>query len=481
VIGETRASAGPDVRRVLRRLESQPAGQRQAMAALLEQRGADFNVFPLSSAQQRLWLSSMLNEELPLYNVSYGFRLTGDLDTGALSRALQALVRRHEMLRTIFFEVDGRPYQAVLPELRLPLSVGRLPGRGGEREALVARALDAEARRPLDLRRGPLVRAVVLTSPEDGDHLLVLTLHHIICDGWSMVVLFRELGELYAAILEGRPPALRPLPTRYVDYARWQARRVRGPAVQEQLRYWVDRMRDAPPLVELPGDRPRPAVQTFQGGLEATVWPLGLAESLDAFCRRENVTTFIALLAAFDALVHRWSGRDDVVVGVPFANRDRAELEDVIGFFVNTLVLRVRLSGRMTFRELLHAVRDVTFAAQGNQDLPFEMLVDALKPDRSANHHPLFQLSFAVQDAGSERLVLRGLDSRLVLGHSGTSKFDLVTSFTPIAGGLRGTLEYDTGLFDRSRARRVFADLRAIVVAAMADPDVPLSALPAGS
>jgi hypothetical protein len=481
VTGGRRPASGRDVRELLQRLESQPTDRRLAAIALLDERGADYNVFPLSSAQQRLWLSSVVHEELPLYNVPFGFRLTGELDVGALSRALQAMVRRHEMLRTVFFDVDGKPYQAILPGLPAPLKVGRLPGRGEEREAFVARALDAEARRPVDLRRGPLLRAVVLTSREDGDHLLMLTLHHIICDGWSMGVFFRELGELYSAIQDGRPPALRPLPTRYVDFARWQARRARGPVVQEQLRYWIDQMQDAPPLLQLPCDGPRPAVQTFQGGLELALWPYSLTEALDAFCRRENVTMFIALMAAFDTLVHRWSGREDVIVGVPFANRDRAEIEDVIGFFVNTLVLRVRLSGRMTFRELLRRVREVTFAAQGHQDLPFELLVDALKPDRSANHHPLFQLSFALQEGSSEMLRLRGLESRLTLGHSGTSKFDVTMSFTPTESGLRGTLEYDSGMFERSRARRMFADLHAITRAAMADPDRPLSALPVGT
>jgi hypothetical protein len=471
---------GLDVGALLRSLEAQPVERRLAAIALLDERGADFNVFPLSSAQQRLWLSSVVNEDQALYSVPYGFRLAGDLDTGALSRALQALVNRHEMLRTVFFDVDGKPYQAILPELRIPLRVGRLPARGEERESFVGRALDAEARRPMSLREGPLVRAVVLTSPEEGDHLLMLTLHHIVTDGWSMSILFRELGELYVAIREGRPPVLRPLPTRYVDFARWQTRRMRGPAVQEQLRYWIDRLRDAPPLLRLPADRSRPAVPRFRGGQELSLWPYGLTQALDVFCRRENTTMFIAMLAAFDALLYRWSGQEDIVVGVPFANRDRAEVEDVVGFFVNTLLLRVRLSGRTTFRALVRHVQEVTFAAQGHQDVPYEMLVDELKPDRSANYNALFQVSFALQDATAAALRLRGLDSELALGHTGTSKFDITLFFLPTPSGLHGTLEYDGDLFDRSTARRTYADMRAIIEAGIADPDLPLSALPFG-
>lgn len=474
-------AAAPDVRGLIRRLQALPVHRRQAALALLEERGADFNVFPLSSAQFRIWLSSVLYAHVPLYNISLGYRLTGELDVGTLSRALQAMVQRHEMLRTVFFDVDGRPYQAILPELTIPLKVGRLPGQGEEREEIVQRVLGAEAKHPMDVQRPPLVRAVLLTAPQDRDHLFVFTMHHILSDGWSHGVFYRDLGEVYTAMKEGRQPVLPELPTRYVDFARWQTARQRSPEMQERLRSWVEQLRGVPPLLQLPTDRPRPPAQTFRGELETRIWPLSLTEALRAFCRRENVTLYVALLASFYALLHRWTGREDLVLGAPYANRDRPEIENVVGFFTNTLVLRVRMSGETTFRELLRRTREAAFTGQANQDLPFEMLVDALKPDRSANYHPLFQVIFTVQDASHVALELQGASAELVIVHNGTCKFDLTMTFMPVETGLSGMIEYDADQFDRSIALRMFADLEAIVVAAIADPEIPLSRLPVGT
>jgi Condensation domain len=474
-------TAGSDVRGLLRHLAAQPVERRRAAIAMLDQRGAEFNVHPLSSAQLRMWLASQLYSDVALYNVSLGFRLTGHLDVGALSRALQALVARHEMLRTVFFDVDGKPYQAILPDLPITLQVGRLPGSGEEREAFAAHVLEAEARRPMKLlKRGSLIRAILLTTGEEGDHLFSLTMHHIVCDGWSTATFFRELGEAYSAILDGRPPALPRLPIRYVDYARRQAARMRTPAFGEDLRYWVEQLGGAPPLLQLPADHPRPARQSFRGGTEMTLWPQELRPALEAFCRRENVTVFVALMAAFAAMVHRWTGREDIPIGSPFANRNQPDIEHVIGFFVNTLVLRVRLAASMTFRELLRRVREVVFTAQGYQDLPFEVLVDALKPDRSANHHPLFQVIFTMQDPNAIALKLRGVESQVMVGHNDTSKFDLTFSVMLTDAGPRAIIEYDADQFEPDRMRRMFADMHATVMAAMTDPEVPLSALPAG-
>jgi Condensation domain len=475
------APAASDVRGLISRLESLPVHRRQAAVALLEERGADFNIFPLSPAQFRIWLSSLLYGHVPLYNVSLAYRFTGQLDVTMFSRALQEMVQRHEMLRTVFFEVDGKPYQAILPELTIPLKVGRLPGTGQEREDFVRRVFDAEARHPIDARRGPLVRNILLASPEDGDHLFVHTMHHILSDGWSHGVLFRDLGEVYSALVEGRPPELPPLKARYVDFARWQARHLRGAEVQEQLRFWVEHLRGAPPLLQIPGDRPRPANQTFEGEMESVTWPRPLLEALSAFCRRENMTLFVALMAAFYALLHRWTGRDDLVLGTPYANRDRPETEDLMGFFVNTLALRIRLTEHMRFRELLGRVRELAFTAQGNQDIPFESLVDALKPDRSANHHPVFQVAFTVQDGSSVALQLTGARCQFLLGHNGTCKFDLTMHFMALADGLRGLIEYDTAQFDRSRILRMLADMHAIVLAVIADPEIEIAQLPIGT
>ena len=459
------------VQQVLARLGSLPLERRQAALALLAKRGSEFGVFPLSPAQHRLWFLASLYGSSPIYNVPYAFRLTGAVDPAALEEALRGLIRRHAMLRTAFFDVDGDPYQLVLRDVPFTLV------RGAADAERIGALLDAEAVRAFDLRKAPLLRAS-LVDLRDGSSLLLLSLHHVVCDGWSMGVIFADLEELYAAARAGREPELAPLPLRYVDYVRWELSESRSEARQERLQYWLDHLTGAPELLALPTDRPRPPVQSFKGSYELVQWSRDLNRALDAFCRAEGVTTFMVLLAAFVTLLHRSSGHEDVVVGVPFANRGRPELEGIVGFFVNTLALRFRPSGGMTFRELLRQVRDVTVAGQANQDVPFETVVLALRQGRSRSHHPVFQVSFAVQADDTEALRLPGLSVEVVYADTGTAKFDLTLAFIPLEQGLKGMLEYDGALFDAATARRLLDELRALVTAAVEAPERTLAELP---
>lgn len=465
-----------DMRQVLARLESLPAERRQAVLRLLTERGSEFDVFPLSSSQRRLWFLSTLYAGVPLYNVGYGFRISGPLDVTALRRALESLVERHEMLRTAFIEVDGEPFQVILPEARLTTAVSRWDGRGSV-EALVRRLLDAEARRTFDLASAPLIRSIVVQLGEE-DFLLLLTLHHIVCDGWSMTVVLSEVAELYAAGREGRPPRLRPLGYRYVDYVRWESEQDGSASRQRQLRYWTEQLAGASRFLELPTDHPRPQVQSLLGAQVQLRWPGAFGDQLESFCQREGVTVFVALLAALDALLYRWTGQDDVHVGVPVANRSYVHVEGLVGVFINTVVLRARMDGATTFRELLHAVRESSLGALANQELPFEKLVEALAPERSQDRPVLFQVDFAVQDPSSIVLVLPGLTTRYLQGDTGTAKFDLTLSVWPGTDGLDWICEYNRTLFEPETVRRLFDSLRELLAAAIADPGQRLAALP---
>ena len=320
-------------------------------------------LFPTSFAQQRLWFLDQLAPGSPLYNMPAAVRLPPEPDVEALRRVLAEIVRRHEALRTTFVAIDGEPLQVVAPSLDLPMPELDLRDHAaGDREQEARRIIAEEAGRPFDLARGPLVRTSVLHLADD-DHLLLLTIHHIVSDGWSMEVLSRELTELYAAEVGDRPSELPELEVQYTDYAVWQRRWLRGDALEEQLAYWRRRLEGAPPLHELPTDHPRPARQAFRGAsLPVHVGP-SLTASLRALADRDGATLFTVLLAAFGVLLHRHSGQEDLVIGTPVANRVATETEPLIGFFVNTLALRLDLTGDPTFGELMRRVRETTTGA----------------------------------------------------------------------------------------------------------------------
>ncbi|HZI03336.1 MAG TPA: condensation domain-containing protein, partial [Archangium sp.] len=337
---------------------------------------------PLSFAQQRLWFLEQLEPGLATYNMAATVQLEGTLDVSALERGFQELARRHESLRTTFRATEKQPVQVIHSEAVLPLPVidlGELPQ--AEREAQVRRLAYEEAQRPFDLIRGPMLRLKLLEL-EDTRHVLLLTMHHIVSDGWSMGILIREVGALYEAFSSGKPSPLPALTLQYADYAAWQRGWLQGEALESQLAYWRQQLAQAPKVLELPTDKPRPPVQSYRGATLTRLMPRTVSDALTALCQREGVTPFMALLAGFQSLLSRYSGQTDVVVGTDIAGRTHADTEGLIGFFINQLVMRGDLSGDPTFRELLGRVRQVALGAYAHQDVPFEKLVEELKPQR---------------------------------------------------------------------------------------------------
>ncbi len=432
---------------------------------------------PLSFAQQRLWFLEQLQPGTSTYNMPSAVRFRGALDVDALRRSLREVVRRHESLRTTFAVRGGSPVQVVAPELALDLPVIDLRWiPEGEREEAVRRLAGEEARRPFDLAGAPLIRATLLRSG-DGEHVALLTMHHIVADGWSIGVLIRELAALYPAFLAGRPSPLPELPVQYGDFAVWQRGWLRGEVLESQLAWWRRALAGHTTL-ELPTDRPRPAVQRFHGADEPLAFDGEASRAFLDLGRRRGATPYMALLAGFQALLHRYSGQDDVIVGGTLAGRDRREIEGLIGFFVNTLPMRTGLAGRPAFGELLDRVREVALGTLSHQDLPFEKLVEELQPERDLSRSPLFQVVFQYQQAVSTALELPGLTLSPVEGSSQSAKFDLVLNLREGAGGLLGVWKLNTDLFDRATVARMSRHFESLIAAAAVDPDLPVADLP---
>jgi len=438
---------------------------------------------PLSFAQQRLWLIDQLEPGSPLYNIPVALRVEGPLDPGVLALCLGEIVRRHEVLRTVFAAVDGAPAQVIQPAAPFGLPVIDLSGLPqGEREAVALAG--EEALRPFDLgglRRGPLLRGVLLQLAPPGDQMdliAALTLHHIAGDGWSMGLLIREVAILYAAFTEGRPSPLPELPVQYADFALWQHSWLHGEVLENEISYWRRQLADLPPLLELPADRARPAVQSFRGAVRPVRLPAALTRQLQALSRREGATLFMVLLAGFQALLSRSSGQEDLAVGTPVAGRNRVETEGLIGFFVNTLVLRGDLREEPSFRELLGRVRETALAAHTHQDVPFERLVQELAPERSFAHAPLFQMMLVLQNAPVESLEIRNLHLRPVGGAGRTAKFDLTLSLEERDGELAGTVEHATDLFDGTTIDRLIVHFERLLTTALAAPERRFTELP---
>jgi amino acid adenylation domain-containing protein/non-ribosomal peptide synthase protein (TIGR01720 family) len=431
---------------------------------------------PLSFAQERLWFLDRLQPGSTSYNVLTALRLTGALDRAALERALGDVVRRHEALRTVFPERDGVPVQEIVPFTGFALAVEDLSGvAGAEREAAVRERVAREMAQPYDLAAGPLFRPVLLRVDEQ-EHVLLPGMHHIVSDGWSMDVLTREVSALYAACTRGDESPLPELPVQYADFAVWQREQLQGEVLDGQMAYWKALLADAPEVLDLPTDRPRPAVQTQQGRMAAAVLPPKVLDGLETLARGEGATLYMVLLAAFQALLSRYSGSDDVVVGTPIAGRTRAETEGLIGFFVNTLVLRTDLSGNPGFRQLVRRVRDVTLGAYHHQEVPFEQLVAELQPERSLSHSPLFQVMFTLNEAGGDGVTpLPGLVIRPVPADRQTTKFDLTLTCSRDGEGLETVLEYNTDLFDHETVERMLEHLARLAGQVAADPELRLS------
>ncbi|HEY1379606.1 MAG TPA: amino acid adenylation domain-containing protein, partial [Gemmataceae bacterium] len=456
---------------------------------------------PLSLGQETLWFLDQLEPGNTTYNCPAVVRITGPFDTEVMRRAFEAIVHRHEALRSTFHARGDERVVEVLPPAPLPLEVtdlSHLPPE--EREAKARELSDAEGRKPFDLARGPMLRLAALRlGPQD--HVVLMTVHHIAYDGWSTGVLVHEFTTLYRAITERNPKSqapnpnsdslgfgawdlgfaklLPPLPIQYPDFAYWQRRWLAAGRLDGQLAYWKRQLRGVPPLLALPTDRPRPHVWTFRGATVPLHFPPSLVADLRAVGKRDGATLFMTLLAAFQTLLHRYTGQDDVCVGSPIANRNRAEVEGLIGFVVNTLVLRGNLAGDPSFRELLRRTRETALAAYAHQDLPFERVMQAVNPNRDARHSSLFQVLFVLQNAPVHIPPLPGVTHRLQFdAHNGTAKFDLTLGLTEMPDGLVGILEYNTDLFDAATIERMAGHFRRLLDEVVRDAERPISDLP---
>ncbi|HKU77526.1 MAG TPA: amino acid adenylation domain-containing protein, partial [Pyrinomonadaceae bacterium] len=427
----------------------------ELLEMLVPEEGSDLICCPLSYGQQRLWFLDQLEPGSPVYNLPTGVRLRGTLDLPALQRSLNEIIRRHESLRTRFVKLDGQPVQVIDSELELPLEVFDLSTLNEqERETEALRLAHATAAGEFDLTTGPLLRVTLLRLSAD-EHLLLLTMHHIISDGWSLGVLVREVGVLYRAFTEGLASPLPELPVQYADYTVWQREQLTKESLAEQLSYWREQLSGAPAVLELPADHMRPAVKSYRGARERLELSAELTAALEALSREQGVTLFMVLLTAFKVLLWRYSGQEEIVVGTPIHNRQQSEIEGLIGFFVNTLALRTNIDEKESFTNLLQRVREVCLGAYQHQDVPFEMVVEEMAVERAMDQTPLFQVMFAMQAAPSA-VEMKDLQVTVLEMDSGTAKFDLlVTIEEGSGGGLEAVLEYDTDLFEQETAMRM--------------------------
>ena len=452
--------------------------KQELLELLLREDAGEDNSFPLSFAQQRLWFIDQLEPGSFLYNVCTSVRIEGRLVLRAFQRSFAEIVRRHESLRTTFRLVDREPVQVVADSGDVKIAVvalDELPP--ADRDDEVRRLLREEAQTPFDLSRGPLLRVKVLRLSAE-EHVLLLCMHHIISDGWSLGVIVREVAALYRSFSERQQPTLSELPIQYVDFVFWQRELLQGDVLAEQLAYWKKQLAGAPAVLDLPSDRPRPAVNSHRGAKQSLVLSFQLTTAIRDLSDREGATLFMTLLAAFQTLLYRYTSQDEIVVGAPIANRNRAETEGLIGFFVNTLVLRTSFAGSPLFRELLARVRDVALGAYAHQDVPFEKLVEELQPERSLSHTPLFQVAFVFQNAPLGALEFGGLRLSPLGGDNGTAKFDLTLTMEENDRGLTGSVEYNTDLFDAPTIARMLGHYKTLLEHIVADPDESVDDLP---
>jgi amino acid adenylation domain-containing protein len=431
---------------------------------------------PLSFAQQRLWFLDQLEPNNPLYNISYITRLRGALNVKALENSLQEIVRRQESLRTTFDTINDEPVQVIAPELSLPLAFNDLTSLPEAlREDETRRLAIREAQSPFHLKSGPLLRALLFKLDHD-DHVLILNTHHIISDRWSLGVLSQELAALYEAGVAGKPSPLPSLAIQYADYAVWQRQFLSGSTLDTQLNYWKKQLAGAPHILALPTDRPRQAVQNFWGGIHRQTFPPELVKDLRALSRHCSATFFMTMIAAFQTLLSRQSGQQDVVIGTDLANRTQLETEKLIGFFVNLLPIRTQFDSNLTFREVLQQVRQTSLGAFAHQDIPFDRLVEELRPERSLTHHPLVQVLFVMQNTPQAAKEFGGL-TLAPLGVSSTSRFDLVLFINDPEGNPFATWMYNPSLFDASTIAKLATLYEALLRAVASDPEIRIHAL----
>ncbi|MGJ5672511.1 MAG: non-ribosomal peptide synthase/polyketide synthase [Nostochopsis sp.] len=441
----------------------------------------------LSFAQQRLWFLDQLEPNSSFYNIPIGLRLLGTVNVAALEQSLEEIIRRHEALRTNFVTVDRQPTQIIQIEPNWSVTVvdlQHLPT--SEQEINAQKLIQQQANQPFDLADHALIRAtLVVLSPTE--QWLLVCIHHVVSDGWSMGVFLAELTALYNAYSQSQPSPLLPLPIQYADFAIWQRQWLQGEVLNRQLSYWKQQLADAPMFLPLPTDRPRPAVQTVNGASQEFTLSAELTQQLLKLSQEQGVTLFMTLLAAYNTLLYRYTGQEDILVGTPIANRDRTEIEGLIGFFVNTLVMRTEISGDVrrqaasrlrTFNELLLGIRETALSAYAHQDLPFEMLVEALQPERVLSHTPLFQVMFVLVNTPMSEIELTGLTVSSLPIETSTAKFDLNLSMQNTTTGLVGWWEYNTDLFDSSTIARMKGHFVTLLEAIVANPQEQISQLP---
>ncbi|MCZ8067387.1 MAG: condensation domain-containing protein, partial [Microcystis sp. LE17-20D] len=428
---------------------------------------------PLSFAQARLWFLYQLEGATGTYNMTGALSLSGSLQVEALKQALRTIIQRHEPLRTSFQSVDGVPVQVINPYPVWELAMVDLTGKETEAEKLAYR----ESQTPFDLTQSPLLR-VKLLKLQTEKHILLINMHHIISDGWSIGVFVRELSHLYRAFVAGKEPTLPTLPIQYADFAVWQRQWLQGKVLAAQLEYWKRQLADAPPLLELPTDRPRPAIQTFQGKTERFQLDGQLTQQLKALSQQSGCTLFMTLLAAFGVVLSRYSNQTDIVIGSAIANRNRREIEGLIGFFVNTLALRLDLSEKPSFAAFLKQVQAFTQDAYEHQDLPFEMLVEELQLERKLDRNPLVQVMFALQNAANETWNLPGLTIEEMSWELEPARFDLEVHLSEVNDGIAGFCCYNIDLFDGATIIRLLEHFQNLLRAIIVNPQESVSLLP---
>ncbi|HKP12113.1 MAG TPA: amino acid adenylation domain-containing protein, partial [Blastocatellia bacterium] len=432
---------------------------------------------PLSFAQQRLWFLNQFEPDNPFCNISGAIHISGPLDTDSLEHSINAIIKRHEALRTVFSTKDGRPVQVIAPSLVLHIEVTDLQKlTEPERLAEVERLAITEETTPFDLEQGPLVRARVLRLSEQ-EHILLLSLHHIIADGWSLGIFLHELAIYYEAFMVGRSASLPELPVQYADFAHWQREWLQGEVLESQLGYWKEALAGAPVILELPGDRPRPTIQTYRGATQSHVIPKHLAEQLKALSRQQGATLYMTLLAGFSTLLYRYTGQQDILIGSGIANRTRSEVEGIMGCFVNTLAVRSNMADDPKLIELLTRERETLLGAYAHQDLPFERLVEEMQPERDLSREPLCQVVFTFNNQPRPKMELGGLRLRFLEDRSQSAKVDLTLEIEDSQRGLEGLIQFNTDLFDAATIARMWQHLHTLFESIVADPQQRLSRL----
>ncbi|HLO50179.1 MAG TPA: amino acid adenylation domain-containing protein [Kamptonema sp.] len=432
---------------------------------------------PLSFPQQRLWLLQQIDRTNASYNEHGAIQLKGALNIPALERSLNEIIKRHESLRTTFKMMEGQPLQIISPSLTIKLPIVNLSDVPlSEQKKQIQLIANQQSQSPFDLAQGPLLRWMLLQTCQQ-DYVLLVTMHHIIYDGWSYGILMRELAALYEAFSNNQSSPLSELPIQYADFALWQQQSLKGEALETQIAYWKQRLGNTPPLLQLPTDYPRPAVQTFRGARKTFSLTAELTKALKALSQNEDATFFMTLLAAFKILLYRYTGIEDIAIGSPIANRNLSEIEQLIGCFVNTLVLRTDLSGNPTFRELLSRVRQVCVGAYAHCDVPFEKLVETLQPQRSLSYTPLFQVMFALQNTPMPALELSGLTISSLESNNNTAKFDLSLYIEERGEESIATIEYNTDLFETVTIARTSKNFQHLLAGIVANPDLRVNEL----